>query len=144
LKSTLAASYMCLWMLMHVPQAEPWVLYRTQREQLELLSQVLHSKELAESLARECGKDALEAGDKDDLVAHQRGWGGGTTGGGRGRGRKLGARAMGKATGGGDYVYNEWSKGASGGRMQVSGPGGAVERQEKAARAKKLRQKLAG
>jgi hypothetical protein len=51
---------------------------------------------------------------------------------------------MGKATGGGDYVYDEWSKGASGGRMQVSGPGGAVERQEKAARAKKLRQKLVG
>jgi hypothetical protein len=125
------------------------VLYRTQREQLELLSQVLHSKELAESLARECGKDALEAGDKDDLVAHQRGWGGGASaaGGGRGRGRKLGARSMGKATGGGDYVYNEWSKGVGGGgggRVQVSGPGGAVERQEKAARAKKLRQKLAG
>jgi hypothetical protein len=50
---------------------------------------------------------------------------------------------MRKATGGGDYVYNEWSKGGAG-KMQVSGPGGAVERQEKAARAKKLRQKLVG
>ncbi|WIA23544.1 hypothetical protein OEZ85_000275 [Tetradesmus obliquus] len=133
--------------------AEPWIQCRTQREQLELLSQVLHSKELADSLARECGKDALEAGDKDDLVTHQRGWGGGVTangGGGKfgsGRGRKLGSRSMGKAAGGGDFVYNEWSKqqqGSGRGRVQVSGPGGAVERQEKAARAKKLRQKLAG
>lgn len=50
---------------------------------------------------------------------------------------------MGKASGGADYVYNEWEKGgAAGGRALLSGPQGLVAKQERAAKAKKLRAKL--
>jgi hypothetical protein len=88
-----------------------------------------------------------EGGDKDDLVAKQLGWRGGVggprrVGGGRGGG-------MSKATGGAGLIYNEWARGgaagdgaAAGRTLQLSGPDGAVAREERAARAKKLRAKL--
>lgn len=77
------------------------------------------------------------AGDKYDLVAKQGTWT-------RGKGRKVGARSMAHASGGSEYVYNEWQRGAAGGSKMLSGPQGAVAKQEKEARAKKMRQKLAG
>jgi len=106
---------------------------------------VLHSKEIADSLAKACAAD--EEGDRDDLVANQkRRFGGAAATGGA---RKLGARSIGKASGGADYVYNEWGKAqggvaaaGGGGRMLLSGPQGLVARQERAAKAKKLRAKL--
>eukprot|EP00879_Flechtneria_rotunda_P000696 GHRR01000813.1.p1 GENE.GHRR01000813.1~~GHRR01000813.1.p1 ORF type:complete len:1479 (+),score=656.13 GHRR01000813.1:508-4437(+) len=124
--------------------AEDWVKYRTQDQQLELLGQVLHAKEVAESLARECGKDVQEAGDKEDLVAAQKGWNGRFGG----KGRKLGPRSIGAVSGGAEYMYNEYTragqKGAAGGQVMLSGPQGLVAKQERAARTKKIRQKLAG
>jgi hypothetical protein len=75
------------------------------------------------------------AGDKHDLVAKQGTWG-------RGKGRKVGARSMAHASGGGEYVYNEWQRGSGGSKTLLSGPQGAVAKQEKEARAKKMRQKL--
>ena len=46
----------------HALQMEEFIKYRTPEEQLQLLAQVLSSKELVESLERECGRDKLEAG----------------------------------------------------------------------------------
>jgi hypothetical protein len=53
---------------------------------------------------------------------------------------------MAHASGGSEYVYNEWQRGAAaaGGSKLLSGPQGAVAKQEREARAKKMRQKLAG
>lgn len=76
------------------------------------------------------------AGDKNDLVARQGTWG-------RGKGRKVGARSMAHASGGSEYVYNEWQRGGAGGKPMLSGPQGAVAKQEREAKAKKMRQKLA-
>lgn len=76
----------------------------------------------------------VPAGDKYDLVAKQGTWG-------RGKGRKVAARSMAHASGGSEYVYNEWQRGA-GGKPMLSGPQGAVAKQEREAKAKKMRQKL--
>lgn len=76
----------------------------------------------------------LPAGDKYDLVAKQGTWG-------SGKGRKVGARSMAHASGGGEYLYNEWQRGAAG-KAQLSGPQGAVAKQERADRTKKMRQRL--
>lgn len=73
-----------------------------------------------------------DTGDKHDLVARQGTWG-------RGKGRKVGARSMAHASGGSEFVYNEWQRG----KAMVSGPQGAVARQEREARTKKMRQRLA-
>lgn len=54
---------------------------------------------------------------------------------------------MAHASGGSEYVYNEWQRAggaAGGGKPLLSGPKGAVARQEQAARTKKIRQRLAG
>lgn len=77
---------------------------------------------------------AVVAGDKYDLVARQGNWG-------RGKGRKVGARSMAHASGGSEYVYNEWQRSA-GSKQLLSGPQGMVAKQEREARTKKIRQKL--
>lgn len=81
-----------------------------------------------------CTRGFAPAGDKYDLVAKQGTWG-------RGKGRKVGARSMAHASGGGEYLYNEWQRGAAG-KAQLSGPQGAVAKQERADRTKKMRQRL--
>lgn len=43
-------------------QVEDFIQFRRKDEQLQLLNKVINSKELAESLERECGKDKMETG----------------------------------------------------------------------------------
>jgi hypothetical protein len=59
---------------------------------------------------------------------------------GRGKGRKVAGRGMAHASGGSEYVYNEWQRGS--GKPMLSGPQGAVAKQERADKTKKMRQKL--
>ena len=47
---------------------------------------------------------------------------------------------MAHASGGSEYVYNEWQRGP--GKPMLSGPQGAVAKQERADKTKKMRQKL--
>lgn len=114
-------------------QVEPWIKYNTKEQQLQLLTQVLQSKALADQLAAECQKTETPG---EDLVAKQRGWSNSK------RARKMDGRSLAQAAGGTGYVYNEFSTGGAGGQQLISGPQGLVARAEKQQRNKKLLNKL--